>query len=110
MIVEEKGIEPRISKYLRRHHPIEQIIGDKDARPMTRRRLATGTCLVSEVEQNIVKGALDNENWITTLNEEIDQIEKNKTWSLVPRHTDNNVNDQKQSYIGLQRLCSRSYH
>ena len=34
--------EPILSKYVRRHHPIDQIIGDKDARPMTRRRSRNG--------------------------------------------------------------------
>ena len=26
--------EPRLSKYVKRHHPANQIIGDKDARPI----------------------------------------------------------------------------
>ena len=28
--------EPVLAKYVRRHHPSDQIIGDKEARPMTR--------------------------------------------------------------------------
>ena len=32
----------------------------------------------------------DNEDWITVINKEIDQIEKNKTWSLVTKPTDKN--------------------
>ena len=32
-------IEPRLSNYVRRHHPIKQIIGDKEDRPMARNRL-----------------------------------------------------------------------
>ena len=35
--------------------------------------------------------ALDDENWISAMNEEINQIEKNNTWSLVPRPKDKNV-------------------
>ena len=31
--------EPVLGKYVRRHHPVDQIIGDKEARPMTRSRL-----------------------------------------------------------------------
>ena len=30
--------KPRLAKYVKRHHPTDQIIGDKDARPMTRNR------------------------------------------------------------------------
>ena len=91
MIDKERRIEPRHKKYVRRHHPDEQIIGDKDARPMTRRRLGISTCLVSVLEPKIVKDALDNEDWIQAMNEEIEQIDKNKAWSLVPKPKDKNV-------------------
>ena len=73
IIFEERRTDKRLSKYVRRHHPIEKIIGDKDVRPMTRRGSTSGTCLVSEVEPKIVKEALDNEDWITTINEEIEK-------------------------------------
>ena len=36
--------EPILAKYVRRHHPTYQIIGDKEARPMTRSRLRSETC------------------------------------------------------------------
>lgn len=88
IIAEERR---RLSKYVRRHHPIEQIIGDKDARPIIRRRSASGTCLESEVEPKTMKEALDNEGWIIAMNEEIKQIERNKAWSLVPKPADKNV-------------------
>ena len=39
--------EPVLEKYVRRHHPADQIIGDKEARPMTRSRLRSETCLLS---------------------------------------------------------------
>jgi hypothetical protein len=32
-----------------------------------------------------------HDDWIRSMNEELDQIEKNNTWELVPRHEDNNV-------------------
>ena len=38
-----------------------------------------------------MKDALENEDGILAMNEEIDHIEKNKTWSLVPRLEDKNV-------------------
>ena len=50
--------KPILSKYVRRHHPIDQIIGDKDARPMTRNRLRSATCLLSMKEPKTVKDAL----------------------------------------------------
>ena len=54
-----------------------------------------GTCLLAEFEPRNVKDALENESWIEAMNEEIEQIEKNKTWTLVPRPKDKNVIDTK---------------
>ena len=87
----ERRTEPRLAKYVRRHHPAGQIIGDKDARPMTRNRLRDESCLLSKVEPKIVKDALQDDDWYKAMEEEIDQIEKNKTWSLVPKPADKNV-------------------
>ena len=33
---EETRVDPRLSKYVKRHHPIDKIIRNKDARPMKR--------------------------------------------------------------------------
>jgi len=35
--------------------------------------------------------ASQEDNWIRAMNEELDQIEKNNTWELVPRPEDKNV-------------------
>ena len=52
---EKNRVEPRLSKYVKRHHPDAQIIGDKDARPMKRRKLRNDTCFLSMQEPKIVK-------------------------------------------------------
>ena len=57
---------------------------------MTRSKLK-GTCLLAKFEPRSVKDALENESWIEAMNEEIEKIEKNKTWTLVPRPKDKNV-------------------
>ena len=44
---EETRVEPRLSKYVRRHHLAEKIIGKKDARPMKRTRLRNESCFLS---------------------------------------------------------------
>ena len=49
------------------------------------------TCLLVEFEPINVKDALENESWIEAMNEEIEQIEKNQTWTLVPRPKHKNV-------------------
>ena len=43
------------------------------------------------LEPKIVKESLDNKDQIQAINNEIDQIEKNKTWPLVPRLENKNV-------------------
>ena len=52
--------KPRLSKYVRRHHPTKKIIGNKNARPMTRNKLRNYTCLLSMKEPKLVKGALED--------------------------------------------------
>ena len=79
-----------MAKYVRRHHAPDQIIRDKSDGTMTRSKLK-GTCLLAKFEPRSVKDALENEIWIEAMNEEIEQIEKNKTWTLVPRPKDKNV-------------------
>ena len=51
---------------------------------MTRKKLK-GTCSLTKFEPRNVKDALDNESWIEAMNEEIEKIERNKTWTIVPR-------------------------
>jgi hypothetical protein len=39
-----------------------------------------------------------DDHWVKSMNEELDQIEKNKTWDLVPRPNDKNVIGTKWVY------------
>ena len=57
---------------------------------MTRSKLK-GTCLLADFEPRNVKDALENKSWIKAMNGEIEQTEKNKTYTLVPRPKDKNV-------------------
>jgi hypothetical protein len=43
--------------------------------------------------------ASQDDHWIKAMNEELDQIEKNQTWDLVPRPKDKNVIGTKWVYI-----------
>ena len=43
---------------------------------MTRRSIRRSTCLVNTFEPKRVSDALENEDWISTMNEEIEQIER----------------------------------
>ena len=74
----ETSIEPRLSKYVRRHHPNEKIIGNKEARPIKRNRLRNESCLLRKIEPKKVRDALEDDGWCKDMEEEIEQIEKKK--------------------------------
>lgn len=65
---------------------------------MKRNRLRNETCFLSIHEPKLVKDVLENEDWSQSIKEEIDQIEKKKTWTLVPRPKEKNV-------IGTKWVC-----
>ena len=46
---------------------------------------------MSKIEPKIVKDALQDDDQYKAMEEEIDQVEKNKTWSLVPKPANKNV-------------------
>ena len=58
---------------------------------MTRNRLRNESCLLSKKEPKTIKDALEDDDWCKAMEEEIEQIKKNKTWSLVPRLDEKNV-------------------
>ena len=62
---------------------------------MKRKTLRSATCLLSMKEPKIVKDALEDDNWYKAMEEEIQQIEKKNTWSLVPRPKEKNVISSK---------------
>ena len=51
---------------------------------MTRKKLRSETCLLRKLEPRIGSEALKNDDWYNAMKEEIEKIEKNKTWTLVP--------------------------
>ena len=53
---------------------------------MTRGRLANEeVCLISQIEPLSINEACEDKFWIKAMEEELEQIEKNNTWILVPR-------------------------
>lgn len=55
---------------------------------MTRSNLKDNTCLIVEFEPRDVRDALENDEWITVMNKEIDYIEKRNIQTLIPRPKD----------------------
>ena len=58
---------------------------------MKRNKLRSETCLLKKVEPRIVSEALQDDDYYNAMKEEIEKIEKKKTWTLVPRLVDKNV-------------------
>ena len=71
-------------KRVQKNHPSDQIIGNKDARVETRRKIhsleQTHLTLLSTIEPNCFEEANEDEFWNKAMDEELDQIEKNDTW------------------------------
>ena len=116
---ESRKKDPILEKYVRRHHAPEKIYRGEIDGIVIRKKLK-GTCFLSEFKPRYVKDALENEGWIEALNEEIEKIKKNKTWSLVPRPKDNNVigpkwifrnklNEKGEVTRNKARLACKSY-
>jgi hypothetical protein len=86
------------SRRVQRDHPESQIIGNKNVEVETRRRLTfqSEQAIISLIEPKTFLEARKDEDLIKSMNEELDQIEKNQTWELVPRPKDKNVVGTKQ--------------
>jgi hypothetical protein len=81
---------------VQKNHPENLILGDKNAKTQTRRKLASSSeqvnlSLLSKIEPKCFAEASNDQHWVNSMEEELNQIEKNQTWELVPRPKDKNV-------------------
>eukprot|EP00253_Pinus_taeda_P014189 PITA_14189 len=86
------------SRYVQKNHPETQILGQKEVGVQTRRTITEASsylAFLSSAEPQNVSEACKNECWVKALNEELEQIEKNNTWELVPIPNDKNVTGTK---------------
>nr|GEW63406.1 retrovirus-related Pol polyprotein from transposon TNT 1-94 [Tanacetum cinerariifolium] len=65
-------------------HPLHKIIGDPKSCVQTRGQLAN-SCLLSSIEPANVAEALKDADWVSSMQEELDQFARLKVWRLVPR-------------------------
>ena len=72
-----------MSKYVKRHHPTTQIIGDKYARPMTKNKLRSESGLLSMKQPKSVKDTLEDDDCSKFMKEEIENFEKNKNMESI---------------------------
>jgi hypothetical protein len=112
-------------RIIRKNHPENQIIGDINEGVQTRRKLIKDTeqshvAFLSMIEPTNFEEARKEEDWVRAMNEELDQIEKNNTWELVPRPENKNVigskwvfknkmNEKGQVVRNKSRLVCKGY-
>nr|GEV89831.1 retrovirus-related Pol polyprotein from transposon TNT 1-94 [Tanacetum cinerariifolium] len=69
-------------------HPLHKIIGYPKSSVRTRGQLANSclfSCLLSSIEPANVAVALKDADWVSAMQEELDQFARLKVWRLVPR-------------------------
>ncbi len=84
------------SSRIQKNHPEELIIGDINSGVGTIRKrqapiLDIQVSSLSLTEPKNVEEAIKDEYWVKEMKEELNQIEKNHTWELVPRPVNKNV-------------------
>ncbi|KAK0575374.1 hypothetical protein LWI29_038069 [Acer saccharum] len=87
--------------WIRRLHNKEDVIGDVNEGVRTRRQIAnliSFTCYTSQIEPKKVDEALNDEFWVLTIQEELNQFERNEVWTLVPRPKNAHVIGTKWIY------------
>nr|GFA57583.1 hypothetical protein [Tanacetum cinerariifolium] len=69
-------------------HPLHKIIGNPKSSVRTRGKLANSclfSCLLSSFEPANVAEALKDVDWVSAIQDELDQFSRLKVWRLVPR-------------------------
>ncbi|GJU13046.1 retrovirus-related pol polyprotein from transposon TNT 1-94 [Tanacetum coccineum] len=69
-------------------HPLHKIIGDQKSSVRTRGQLANSclfACLLSSIKPANVAEALKDADWVSAMQDELDQLARLKVWRLVPR-------------------------
>ncbi|GJW97555.1 retrovirus-related pol polyprotein from transposon TNT 1-94 [Tanacetum coccineum] len=69
-------------------HPLHKIIGDPKLSVRTRGQIANlclFACLLSNIEPANVSEALKDADWVSAMQDELDQYARLKVWRLVPR-------------------------
>nr|GFA18761.1 retrovirus-related Pol polyprotein from transposon TNT 1-94 [Tanacetum cinerariifolium] len=77
-----------------KEHPLHKIIGDPKLSVRTRGQLANSclfSCLLSSIETANVAEDLRDVDWVSAMQEELDQFKILKVWRLVPRPEDKSV-------------------
>ena len=82
-------------------HPQDQIIGNPSIGVRTRsslRNICNNLAFISQIEPKKLNDAIIDENWVISMQEELNQFERNEVWELVPRPNDQSVIGTKWVY------------
>jgi len=86
--------EKTLSRYVQKNYLETQILGKKGVGVQTRRTIAEASsylALLSSTEPQNLNEPCRYECWVKAMNEELEKIEKNNTFELVPRPHDKNI-------------------
>nr|KAJ0212748.1 hypothetical protein LSAT_V11C400213150 [Lactuca sativa] len=72
-----------------RYHPVDQIIGNIHDGVRTRSRVSNNFCMyvnfISMILPDMIHSALQDADWIKAMQEELNEFQRHKVWTLVPR-------------------------
>jgi hypothetical protein len=111
---------PRVHHTIQRDHPVDNILGSIQIGVITRSRLASFCehfSFVSPKEPKKVKEAIDDEDWMIAMQEELNNFTRNEVWTLVERPKQNVIGTKwvfrnkqdghkKQGMVGSSRIHS----
>ena len=90
---EQEEIELQYPKtpsiFVQKHHPENRILGDIDTGVQTRRRL--NFSLLSKLNPKNFVQTNEDKHWVNAMKEELNQLEKNETWEIIPGPKEKNV-------------------
>jgi hypothetical protein len=97
---EEKAFPPTDNEELPKSwnvvhgHPKDLIIGEIEHGVSTRSKLkniCNNMAFLSQIEPKNINEVIEDESWILAMQEELNQFERNKVWTLAPRPKDHSV-------------------
>ena len=85
-------IQAKVDKMLRlKEHKLSDVLGDVRGKLSTRSQLALFSnhhSFISIIEPKKVYEALEDDDWVEAMHEELSKFERNKVWTLVERPKD----------------------
>ena len=78
---------------MRKNHPESQIIDDSIERVQTKAplKLQGHATFISQIEPKHIDEAMQDENWVKAMQEELNQFQKNDVWKVVELPKDKKV-------------------